>query len=178
MKENFLNKSKANNYELSDEYSEFADRIIRDTIFKLLNYFSNKSLTVINKKTYNIKLPNKTLKTASYTIKIRGKNINEGHFEISNPFEFEGTRIWTSYKGLGKFWTDINIIIKKDLDPDVIVCFLIQDYEKAYELLKLRRKYSEQIFDIESFIEDEIEHDNIDKEKEVLKVFNDVFNTN
>lgn len=175
MKENFLNKSKANIYKLTDEYSEFADKVIKETIFKLLNYFANKSLTIVDKKTYNIILQNKTLKTASYTVKIRGKNIPDGYFEISNPFEFEGARIWTTYKNLGKFWTNIKLLTDNDLHPDILAYFLIQDYQGAYDLINQNRKYSEDFYDIESFIEDEIDEQVI--EDQVLKVFTKLFNT-
>ena len=133
----FIFESNKNPYYLTDETSDFAQKQIVVASEFLMQFFEAKKYVVKSKRTYQINAPRGLVKIASYKTDFLRENGEKCSVEISNPYEFIGSRFWTHFSGKGAFWTDKNILIEKNISPDVVFNLLAQNYEWIYRRVEL-----------------------------------------
>lgn len=190
MKDNkFIFESNRNPYQLTDEISDFAQKQIEIASEFLMEFFKAKNYVVNSKRTYQINAPKGRIKIASYKTDFLRENGEKCSVEISNPYEFIGSRFWTHFRGKGAYWTDKNILINKNISSDVVFNLLAQNYEWIYrrvELVHINKLKGEEIDTQDSRLMD-IDYSPIvddspkiisDKQKEdvAFEVFEKIFN--
>ena len=135
--ENFIFESKHNPFELTNEESAYAENQIEFAINYLKDYLKADKFTVDKKYTYEISIPSgRKIKIASYKTKFF-RGIENCSVEVSNPFEFKGSRYWTFFKNRGGFWTDKESLELKAVNSDIVFNLLAKNYDWIYKKVKI-----------------------------------------
>jgi hypothetical protein len=184
----FIFKSKGNPFQLSGEISTFALNQIAIATHFLMSFMGSIKFNVTDKRTYHINTPSGLIKVASFKTDFIKNNKEKCTVEISNPYEFIGSRYWTHFANRGAFWTNKNLLIEKNINPDIVFNLLAKNHEWIYrkvENLYLRKHKGEEI-DIKNKSLINIDYSpnidfspriisNLEKEKVAFEVFENIF---
>ena len=151
-KENFIFESKHNPFELTNEKSAYAENQIDSAIAYLNDYLKADKFNVDKKYTYEISIPSgRKIKIASFkTVFFRGDEFCT--VEVSNPYEFKGSRYWTFFKDRGGFWTDKDLLELNAVNSDIVFNLLAKNYDWIYKKVQIINK---QVIDGEMINADE-----------------------
>jgi hypothetical protein len=104
VKDNYFNESGKTNHELSDELNSFAYNQIKVVAEQLSDYLKCENYEMGQTMTFIMKL-DKELKILSVPTIFYKAGISF-RVDLSNPYEFVGTRIWTTDEQNKKIWSN------------------------------------------------------------------------
>ena len=122
---------------MTNEFSKFAEEEIMEAINYLNEYLGTKYSEIIEKRTYDIKLPNGSIKCGSYKTKFIKDHTAPCTVEVSNPFNTKGARYWTFFRGKGGYWTNKEVI--KDVSSELVFNLLSHNHEWIYKKVHILR---------------------------------------